>query len=126
MIAGGNRVEAEWKEYKEFGLFAATKLKGFWADPAAIRQPLCANMPRRSWTTAEQNAWLEPRLARFLQAREKGATQAFYANTWQEWFDKFPNAAPTPAELAAAEGDEATAIATKDKERRNVSKEMIE
>ena len=63
-------------------------------------------MPKKSWTSPEQGAWLNSQLPGFLKAQEEKTTSAFLATVYTEFHEQWPVAPPTAEEIAnAGEGE---------------------
>ena len=74
-------------------------------------------MPRRKWTTPEQEEWLKDRLATFIDAQvNKSTTSTFFPEVIRDWREKWPISEPTAEEIANATSPE---VATKKKQNKD-------
>ena len=78
-------------------------------------------MPRKKWTTEQQEKWLSALLPQFCTAQQDKTTQNFYPTVYKEWFAKFPSRVPTEEELQDAKGNAQVAAALINKADREVS-----
>lgn len=77
-------------------------------------------MGNKQWTTPEQRGWLEALIPAFVRAQQEKTTAAFFEDTYNEWYKKWPTAAPTVEEINA-EGNIERAHACKRKAINSVS-----
>ena len=82
-------------------------------------------MTRRTWATNEQRAWLLLKAKDFVAARTEGTLPEWRPKMYQEWFDQFPEPAPTTEQLGKAEGDVAKAKKVLADKRKTVSSSHI-
>jgi hypothetical protein len=78
-------------------------------------------MPKKKWTTKEQEDWLSERIPAFVQAQQEKTTAGFFPPVYESWYKEFPSAEPTPDDIAAAGSDIAKAEALVKKKEREVS-----
>ena len=84
-----------------------------------------ARMGRQTWATDAQGNWLSQRKKGFLATQSKGTTRAFVNSTTEDFIEKWPVAAPTPAELLDAEGNIEAAKKAKLEKQRQVRAVVI-
>ena len=77
-------------------------------------------MPKKKWTTKEQEDWLSERIPAFVQAQQEKTTAGFFPPVYESWYKEFPSAEPTPDDIAAAGSDIAKAEALVKKKQREV------
>lgn len=78
-------------------------------------------MPRPTWTTELQAAFLAERKKSFTDSQASGTTRAFLNATTESFLAKWPILAPTEAELAEENGDYDAVMANKRAKIRTVS-----
>lgn len=66
-------------------------------------------MPRPSWTTSAQLAWLTKSIPEFQKAQSDGTLPTFFTGLVQKWIDEWPLSEPTDEELHKAKYDEEVA-----------------
>ena len=76
-------------------------------------------MPRPSWASEEQRAWLEALIPQFIEARQRSTLPAWFPRVVQDWLDKWPS--PPSAQDITSAGSEKAALEEKQQYWRNVS-----
>jgi hypothetical protein len=77
-------------------------------------------MGKRQWTTEGQRAWLEGLIPDFSNAQDRKTTAAFFEATYRQWYNKWPNPAPTQDEIEHAKGSFEKVLAEKRKAMESV------
>ncbi len=89
--------------------------------PHSQPPPRAVDMPRPTWTTELQAAFLTERKGSFIDAQASGTTRAFLNATTEAFLAKWPILAPTDAELAEEQGDYDAVMANKKAKIRSMS-----
>jgi hypothetical protein len=89
--------------YGPKGKLSVLRVRRVSAD--VLHQPLPRKDGRR-WTTAEQEAWLNSQLPRYLEAAAIQRYNKFWPGLFQEWFEQFKEPDPDSDMATDSEPDE--------------------
>jgi hypothetical protein len=78
-------------------------------------------MPKKSWTSDDQQTWLLAKLPDFRQAQEAKTTPTFFSELYNKFHEEWPLASPNADEISKAGGNEEKAITDKQKASEQVS-----
>jgi hypothetical protein len=78
-------------------------------------------MPKKTWTSEEQQTWLLGQLADFRLAQEAKTTPKFFIELYEKFHAKWPLAPSNAEELSKADGNEEKAKTNKQKASEQVS-----
>jgi hypothetical protein len=78
-------------------------------------------MPKKSWTSEDQQTWLLAKLPDFRQAQEAKTTPTFFSELYNKFHEEWPLASPNADEISKADGSEEKAKTDKQKASEQVS-----
>ena len=79
-------------------------------------------MPKKSWTSDDQQTWLLAKLPDFRQAQEAKSTPTFFSELYSQFYEEWPLASPNAEEISKAGGNEEKAKTEKQKTSEQVSR----